>query len=154
MPNQIVRFLQLGRIEKGLKSSTIWECISCQTCTSRCPQSVDCAGIMDALRQKAFEQGVTITRQMRTVQFYRSFLNNIRRYGRVRELELVGLYKMAAFSRDLNVPLLLKDSSLGPRLMQKGKLHLLGESVRDREVVRRIFQRCFANETLTEEEEG
>jgi hypothetical protein len=46
---------------------------------------------------------------------------------------------------DLSIPFLFKDAMLGPRTMARGKLHLVGESVRDRGVVERIFDRCGVN---------
>src|SRR5208282_717492 len=50
-PNQVVRLVQLGEWEKALQSRAIWECVGCQTCSTRCPKEVDCAGVMDALRE-------------------------------------------------------------------------------------------------------
>lgn len=74
--------------------------------------------------------------------FQKAFLQNIRRNGRLNEMELVGLYKTEAFLGDLSVPLLMKEAFLAPRMLARHKLHLIGEKVRDRDVVRRIFDRC------------
>ena len=48
-PNQIMRALQLGQEDIALQSETPWLCASCQTCTTRCPQDLDIAGIMEFL---------------------------------------------------------------------------------------------------------
>jgi len=141
MPNQIVRLAQLGETGRAIACGAIWLCVSCQTCTTRCPQSVDCAGVMDALRQMSAERGEVAPDQRRTVAFQQAFLDNIRRNGRLNELELVGQFKAMAFLGDFNVPLLFKDALLGPKMLGKGKLHLLGRKVRDRAVVRRIFEK-------------
>ena len=61
-PNQVVRALQLGNFEIAMASDTIWACVSCQTCSTRCPQSVDCAGIMDALREVSLAAWRRLTR--------------------------------------------------------------------------------------------
>ena len=79
---------------KALRAQGMWQCVSCQTCSTRCPKSVDCAGIMDALRQLSFERGVTTPEQQRTVLFQKAFLGNIRRNGRLNELELIGEFKL------------------------------------------------------------
>lgn len=142
LPNQVLRLLQLGHSEKAVRSEAIWQCVSCQSCTTRCPQSVDCAGVMDALRELAARQGVAAPRQRRTWLFQQAFLNNIRRNGRLDELELIGAFKTSAFLGDLDVPALFKDALLAPKLMQRRKFHFRGEKVRDRGVVRRIFERC------------
>lgn len=145
LPNRLVRLVQLGETEKALRSAAIWKCVSCMTCTARCPKSVDCAGVMDALRQMAFEHGLASPARRRTVLFQQEFLDNIRRNGRVRELELVGRFKLKAFLRDGDVRALMKDSFLAPRLLKRKKLHFGGSRVKDRGVVQRIFIRCQSN---------
>jgi heterodisulfide reductase subunit C2 len=142
-PNQVIRIAQLGQIEKVMRTEAIWLCVSCQTCSARCPKEVDCAGFMDGMRQMAAEQAATSPAQVRTVLFQKAFLRNIRRNGRLNELELVGVFKTSAFFADLQVPLLFKDVMLAPRLGALQKLHLQGEKVRDRDVVGRIFDRCL-----------
>ena len=41
---------RLGQRDEVLASRLIWECTSCQTCATRCPQQVDIAAMNDALR--------------------------------------------------------------------------------------------------------
>lgn len=142
LPNQLIRLVQLGRTDKAMSAQSIWMCVSCQTCTTRCPKSVDCAAVMDALREMSAATGTSARAQGRTVVFQQAFLDNIRRNGRLNELELVAWFKTRAFARDFNVPMLFKDALLGPKMMQRGKFHLKGEKVRDRDVVSRIFDKC------------
>jgi heterodisulfide reductase subunit C len=139
MPNQMVGLVQRGDFETALASSAVWECVSCQTCTTRCPKSVDCAGVMDLLRARSAERGLA----NRTVIFQHAFLKNIRRHGRLNELELVGTFKAAVVAKELALPFLFKDALLAPRMAQRGKLKLAGGGVRDRAVVARIFDRCM-----------
>ena len=145
LPNQLLRLVQLGRADKALRSEAIWQCVSCMTCSTRCPKSVDCAGVIDALRQLSFEQKAVSRARRRTVLFQQVFLENIRRNGRLRELELVGAFKGWAFLRDRNLRLLLKDAFLAPKLARRGKLHFAAERVKDRGLVARIFERCAHN---------
>jgi heterodisulfide reductase subunit C len=142
LPNQLVRLVQMGRIDRALRAGALWECVSCMTCSTRCPKSVDCAAIMDALRQLAVEHQAAAPEQQRTIVFQQAFLDNIRRNGRLREVELIGQFKTRAFFKDLNLPLLFKDALLAPKMLRRGKLHLLGERAQDREIVGRIFERC------------
>lgn len=142
LPNQLIRLVQLDRVEKAMRSPAIWQCVSCQTCSARCPKSVDCTAVLDALRQLAAEHDAAPASQRRTLIFQQAFLENIRRNGRLAELELVGEFKTRSFWNDMNVPMLFKDAMLAPRMLKRGKLHLRGEKVRDRGIVRRIFQRC------------
>ncbi|MGE5647540.1 MAG: 4Fe-4S dicluster domain-containing protein [Acidobacteriota bacterium] len=144
MPNQLVRLVQLGQAEKAAGSRAIWECVSCQTCTTRCPKSVDCAGIIDDLRQFSVERAGPAPGESRTVLFQKAFLRNIRRNGRLNELELIGAFKTSAFLKDLEIPFLFRNAMLAPRLGVRGKLKLNSAKVRDRELVERIFDRCLS----------
>jgi heterodisulfide reductase subunit C2 len=142
MPNQIIRLAQLGQEDRAAQSQAIWLCVSCQTCSARCPKSVDCAGVMDEMRQLSLEKSTYAAAQQRTVLFQLAFLQNIKKFGRLNELELIRSFKTAAFFKDLNVPMLFKDALLAPELLKRKKLHITGEKVKDRSVVTRIFERC------------
>jgi heterodisulfide reductase subunit C2 len=142
LPHQLLRLVQLGRADRAMRSEAIWKCVSCVTCSTRCPKEVDCAAVIDALRQSAIEQGLASDEQFRTVIFQQAFLDNIRRNGRLCELELVGVFKAKTFFKRHDVPLLMKDAMLAPQLIRRRKLSLLGQRVRDRGVVRRIFEKC------------
>jgi len=141
-PNQVVRALQLGNFEKALASGAIWACVSCQTCSTRCPQTVDCAGIMDALREVSLQRGLASPEQKTVVAFQQAFLNNLRRNGRLDEIELIAEFKLRALPSERSLRFLFKDAGLAPQLQTRGKLHLRGEKVKDRALVRRIFARC------------
>lgn len=51
LPNQIVRFAQLGLEDDLLASKAIWTCASCMTCNVRCPKGINIAEVIEALRQ-------------------------------------------------------------------------------------------------------
>jgi heterodisulfide reductase subunit C2 len=141
-PNRLVRLVQLDQMDKAAAAQSAWKCVSCQTCTTRCPQGVDCAGIMDALRELSIAAGGDAVGGDRTVIFQRVFLDNIRRNGRLNELDLVGRFKTRAFLSNMDVAILFKDALLGPKMMRRGKLHLKGQKVRDQKIVARIFEKC------------
>ena len=144
VPNRLIRLLQLGLESEALGARSIWQCVSCQTCATRCPKSVDCAGVMDALREISVRRGVASPAQRRVMLFQKTFLDNIRRNGRLDELELIAEFKVLGFLSDLRIALLFKDATLASQLRKRKKFHLRGEKVRDRAVLRRIFARCAA----------
>ncbi|MGL6168621.1 MAG: 4Fe-4S dicluster domain-containing protein [Fusobacteriaceae bacterium] len=51
LPHQVIRFLQIGDVEKLRKSKSIWNCAACFTCESRCPRNVSVSKLMEAVRQ-------------------------------------------------------------------------------------------------------
>jgi heterodisulfide reductase subunit C len=142
LPNQLVRLVQMGRIDKAASSKAVWLCVSCLTCTTRCPKSVDCASVMDALRQIAVEKDIVSTEMKRTVLFQNAFLKSIRKFGRLNEVAMVQDFKLSAFLNDWSIPLLMKDALLAPEMIKRGKFHWKGEKVKDIGIVERIFERC------------
>ncbi|MCK4738764.1 MAG: 4Fe-4S dicluster domain-containing protein [Deltaproteobacteria bacterium] len=56
-PSQMIRQLQLGNIEGVEEANTMWLCLGCQQCYSRCPKSVSAAKILEALRQLHLRKG-------------------------------------------------------------------------------------------------
>ncbi len=57
LPNQIIRMAQLGMKEQLLATRTIWTCVSCLTCNSRCPKGIRIAEVMESLRMTALRDG-------------------------------------------------------------------------------------------------
>jgi heterodisulfide reductase subunit C len=51
LPNQIIRYAQLGLEDELLASKSIWVCATCLTCNSRCPKGINIAEVLEALRQ-------------------------------------------------------------------------------------------------------
>jgi heterodisulfide reductase subunit C2 len=147
-PNQLIRMLQLGHASGALRSKAIWECVSCQTCTARCPKEVDCAAVMDGLRELSLAEGMVAPCQEPIVAFQQAFLENIYRNGRLAELELIAQFKMTVFFRTGRLAFLLKDAGLTPQMSTRKKLHLLPGKARDRDVVKRIFAKCSKGKSL------
>ncbi len=50
-PQQVMRYLQLGQIDRALELETTWVCASCLTCSRVCPRDANPAGVMQALRR-------------------------------------------------------------------------------------------------------
>lgn len=58
LPNQVIRFLQLGMAERVLEANTPWFCASCLQCMSVCPKGVDLSRIMEGVRTIQLRAGV------------------------------------------------------------------------------------------------
>jgi len=132
-PNQIMRMVQLGLEEELLRSKTIWICAGCQTCTTRCPNDIDIAHLMDSLRQLSQEAGVPPA-EPKVVKFHEAFLDSIRRHGRVYELGMVARYKLCTLD-------LLSDTKLAWKMLKKGKLRFLPSGVEGKKEIRRMFEK-------------
>ncbi len=51
LPNQIIRYAQLGLKDELMRSKSIWICASCFTCNARCPKGINIAEVIEAIRQ-------------------------------------------------------------------------------------------------------
>ena len=49
-PHQVVSYIIEGKVDKLLKSKSIWNCLSCMECVERCPRGVAPQGVIEAVR--------------------------------------------------------------------------------------------------------
>ena len=133
-PHQVMQMVALEMKDRLLACKTIWICASCYTCTARCPNEIDVAGVMDWLRQIALREGVAPA-EPDVPLFHRAFLHSIRSHGRVHELGMMAGYKMA--SRRY-----LDDMRIGWKMFVKGKLKPLPSRIRNRSQVREAFSKA------------
>jgi heterodisulfide reductase subunit B len=139
-PSRIMHLVQAGYLEDALKSDSLWYCIGCMTCTSRCPQNMEIAGTMDELRALALENNIISESKAKKLvnAFHISFLNNVRKHGRLEELSLVNSYKLRTRS-------FLQDAQSGIKMIKIGKVNplhaLTGKGgVREKEQIEQIFE--------------
>jgi heterodisulfide reductase subunit C len=116
-PAQLIHAIRLGMDDLVLNSKTMWLCASCETCTTRCPQEVDVAKVMDAVKITALRQGVKPAIPQ-VASFYRAALANIKKCGRMYELGMIVGLKMRTFE-------FFKDMALGMKMFKKGKLKMV-----------------------------
>lgn len=131
-PSQVIHAIRLGARDLVLDSKTIWICASCETCSTRCPQEVDIARVMDACRILAKREGHT-SKVPEVPAFHKSVLENIRIFGRLYELGMIGALK-------LRTSHYTQDMGLGIRMFSRGKLKLVPRFSRVLEI-NRIFSR-------------
>jgi heterodisulfide reductase subunit C len=131
-PNQIMQMVSLGMKERVLSSKTIWVCASCYTCSTRCPNDINIAGVMDWLRQSALREGVTPAEKDIPL-FHAALLDSIRSHGRVHELSMMGRYKMKTGK-------FFDDWKLGWMMLTRGKLKLFPSRVRKKREIAELFR--------------
>ncbi len=143
MPNQVTRMALAGMSDDVLRSRSIWLCVGCNTCVTRCPRLVDLPKVMDSLRQLAARRRVPCP-EPAIRAFHETFLTGVERGGRLHEMALVAALK-------LKTGRLLQDVPAGMAMMAKGKLAILPETVEGKAEVRRIFDECRRREDSGDE---
>lgn len=135
-PHDLMRLVVQNRRAQALADPTIWLCLTCETCSARCPNGCDPAGVIDALRDMSIAAGsADIPR--RIAAFHTAFLAQIRATGRLHEVGMVMEYKLR--SGDL-----VKDVASAPLMLTRGKLSLRGERIEGLDEIKRIFAKCEA----------
>jgi heterodisulfide reductase subunit C len=132
-PMQVVRMCCYGMEDALLSSRTIWLCASCETCTTRCPNGIDIARVMDVLRSRALLAGKTAP-EPGVTRFHQAFLNSIRANGRVYELGMIANYKLRTGD-------FFSDAALGLQMLRRGKLSFLPSRIQGAREVRGFFRR-------------
>ena len=135
-PHELVRLVQTDQRQAVLSSRFLWECTSCQTCATRCPQQVDIAGMIDALR--GMSRGAQAVVASTAVPVFNDiFLDAVRERGRIFELGLMLRFK-------LRTRRLFEDAGKAPMMLRKGKLALSAPQVGGKEEREAMFSRAAA----------
>jgi heterodisulfide reductase subunit C len=136
-PSVVLRLLQTetpANDEKVLKSYSIWLCVACEMCLSRCPMEIDIPSMMDFLRQKSRSEKKVNPKAKNIIAFHKSFLNSIRYTGRLYELGLIIDYKRQSLN-------MMQDMALGPKMLSTGKLHIFPEMIKGTSHIAKIFRK-------------
>ncbi|MBC8175067.1 MAG: 4Fe-4S dicluster domain-containing protein [Candidatus Marinimicrobia bacterium] len=142
LPHQIIHMIRMGLKDEVLKSSSIWLCTSCETCTTRCPNNIDIAKIMDAMRMTSIKSGLKVG-EKRVPIFHNTFLSSIKSKGKVYELGMIGKYTLKsgdAVSK-LKSGSLFDEAKLGWQMFKKGKLKLFPKKIKGRKEIKRLFKK-------------
>ena len=131
-PSEIMRRLHLGAGNEILESDILWMCVSCETCSERCPMGIDVAAVMDALRKLALERGAS--KQKGNVPlFNKAFLKTVQIFGRSYDMAMIAAYKAGSLK-------LMDDTEKFPTMLKKRKIALFPSFKGDRKISKRIFK--------------
>lgn len=136
-PSEIIRRLQLKAGEEILESDLLWTCLSCETCSARCPMGIDLAAVMDALRRVSQDRKAS-KQQGNVPLFNRVFLETVRLFGRTYDLLMIAAYKVGTLK-------LMNDTEKFPTMLKKRKIALFPTLSADRKTVRGIFKKVKQN---------
>lgn len=134
-PRQLWRMVQAGMKEDIFKSRTFWLCSSCYYCTLRCPRGLPLTDTMAALKRVATAEGHLTDHK--SPPFYKAFLDIVRKYGRVRETEMMTRYFLAI--KNPAVP--LSFVPMGIKLMKKGKMDMQMPGIGGRGKLEKLYRK-------------
>jgi heterodisulfide reductase subunit C2 len=133
-PHSVMRLAMQNKRDAALTDEGIWLCLTCETCSARCPNGCDPARVIDAVRELSYDEGVGVMpRNIRA--FHKAFLDSIRDNGRLFETGFVMQYKMRSGA-------LFQDVANAPAMMLRGKLATRPHKIKGGDEIKRIFAKC------------
>jgi len=136
LPHQVVKMVQLGKKSEVLQCSTIWQCVSCETCLSRCPNGIDIPRLMDELRYLSIKER-TVSKKEKSPVFNRIFLEGIKQNGIQYELGM--MLKLKLLTGDY-----FSDLIMGMKMLLKGKLNMLPHRIKGYLQLKDLFRKSEA----------
>ena len=130
--SQIMRAVQLGLKKEALACRSLWLCLSCSTCSQRCPNDIDIARVVETLRGMARDEGIVRDRPIES--FWKSFLDVIGRVGRSYEVGVMAEFMLRSGRGWSNI-------DMAPAALAKRKLPMVPSVIQGREEVARILKR-------------
>jgi heterodisulfide reductase subunit C len=139
-PDELIRMVLLGQRERVLGSKTIWVCSACETCTTRCPNEVMVAELMDCLKEMAI-QGQIDCPQPQILTLHETFLRNVKTHGRVFEATFLPtyLFRSGQIVRKWREGTWQAEVKLGWELFSKGRISLLPRKNKGIKGIRQIL---------------
>jgi len=139
-PDEVIRMVLSGQRDKVLRCQTIWVCAACETCTTRCPNEVKIAELMDCLKELAIQEAVPCP-QPQILTLHETFLENLRKRGRVFESTFLARYLLRSgeLRRKWIAGTWRQELKLGWQMFYKGRFSLFPKSVRGKKEIRAIL---------------
>jgi heterodisulfide reductase subunit C len=123
-PRGIFALINANEREMVLKSNTMWCCVSCYFCTTRCPQQIPITDIMYALKRLAIREGMA--KDTDAPALAKTFTDLVERYGRSFELGLASRFYL------FNKPFaMLKMGPMGLKMFTRGRMSLVPTKIRN-----------------------
>jgi heterodisulfide reductase subunit C len=123
-PRLLFALIAADMRDEVLRSNTPWMCVSCYYCTVRCPQEIPITDFMYTLKRMAITEG--LYHEDAHADWSNSFIGYIEQYGRSFEFGLATRYHLT--HHPLNA---LGKGALGLQMMQKGRLSMTPERIRN-----------------------
>ena len=122
-PRELFALIRAGRREEVLRSNTPWMCVACYFCAVRCPQEIHIPDVMYSI--KAIAARERLAPDMSAPDFSRTFVDNIRAFGRSFEVGLAARYYLRHYP--FRLPGL---APMGIGMVAKGRMGFIPHRIR------------------------
>lgn len=147
-PNLLIRTVLLGDRETALNNELVWKCVSCYTCGTRCPNDIQTARITDTLKKMAKEARIE-KRHPKVAHFHDAFVESGVRWGRLNEMEFMGLYEMKNAieeAKQKNFDAILDElktqARLGLAMFKLKRMHFGFQTAKGRKEIKALYRKA------------
>ena len=134
-PRTLFGMIQAGERKRVLSANTMWQCVSCYLCTSRCPQEIPVTDLLYTLKRLAIREGHASNPD--AVALAKTFTAYVDRYGRAFEAGLATRYHLV--HRPIAA---MRLTGLGLSMIQHGRIALRPKKIREREQLQSVIQKA------------
>ena len=134
-PRALFAMINAGQRDEVLAANTMWACVSCYFCTTRCPQNIPITDIMYALKRLSIrEQRYKNTDAPALAKAFTDFVD---KYGRSFEFGLATKYHL------LNRPLqMMKMGPMGVAMFTRGRMSLVPTKIKQIDQLQAIIKKA------------
>lgn len=148
-PDRLIRMILLGDKDAALNNLLVWQCVACYTCGTRCPNNIHTARITETLKQMIKEAHAEAL-VPKIANFHSSFMTSTSHFGRVNEMEFMGIYEMKTAKDELTrgngFKAIFQEIKnlvqLSLAMMKIKRMHVGMEKVKDLAEVKRLYAKA------------
>jgi len=148
-PDRLIRMIIFGEREEALNNILVWKCVACYTCGVRCPNNIQTARITETLKQMAKRDHIEPLLP-KVAAFHDAFLKSTSHFGRVNEIEFMGLYSMHEVRNEIKqgggwkavADKIKTKAKLGISMIKKKRMHIRLEKTRKLHEIKRLFNKA------------
>jgi heterodisulfide reductase subunit C len=134
-PRAIFALINAGERDKVLAANTMWACVSCYFCTSRCPQNIPITDVMYALKRLSIREHRFKNTDAPILA--KTFTDLVERFGRSYEAGLATFYHL------LHRPIgLVKMGPMGAQIFFRGRMGILPTKIKQVEQLQAIIKKA------------
>jgi heterodisulfide reductase subunit C len=135
-PRTLIAMINAGDREAVLAANTMWACVSCYACTTRCPQNIPITDMIYTLKRIAIAEERYHGTDAPALA--KAFTNFVDKYGRSYEAGLATGYHLLRFK-----PLeLMKMGPMGLQIFRRGRMALRPTKIRQLSQLQAIIKKA------------
>jgi len=136
-PRTLIAMINAGQRDAVLAANTMWACVSCYSCTTRCPQEIPITDIVYTLKRIAIAEGRYHGTDAPALA--KTFTGYVEKYGRSYEAGLATGYHLLKRWKPLQ---LVKMGPMGLQIFTKGRMAIFPTKIRQIDQLRAIIKKA------------